>query len=386
MNKYLSLFLLLVSVCSCESNWPIEYDSKERDAYYSISDDSVFNDIIPPIMSNEMVLGYQNPFFELKEITDFTPYNDSLFFTPYLDSINRLYFMWDERPKDCIGKIDKKWILKHEKKGDLEAFVYWDLTIGVAYSIDGGASWDYYNTGIKQRTPLCVKWYSNKPLINSEGDLEIEACLLRESSYRSHHFGVANDLVKDGLLLTMKLDTLRKDTDHDGLTDIEESLLRTNPNSSDTDGDGIPDNLDMNPRMNVPRTEKTIIYEALINGDNRVRFVGEGYGIIPFDEIPKTCYYSDSVPTIMIVTDEPDIQSVCPTRERIIFLTSEEYEKTKNPFDDEFMMDDFSPLFRVDGEKDKFILSSSGDSWWNEYVVERERKGWKIQAYSSIIE
>ncbi|HTQ10088.1 MAG TPA: PQQ-binding-like beta-propeller repeat protein [Fimbriimonadaceae bacterium] len=51
---------------------------------------------------------------------------------------------------------------------------------------------------------------------------------------------------------------LSKDSDGDGVTDIEEKRLGTNPNSADTDGDGTPDNVD--PWPNAP--DRTDLSEA----------------------------------------------------------------------------------------------------------------------------
>ena len=69
--------------------------------------------------------------------------------------------------------------------------------------------------------------------------------------------GAKYEVVQDGLLLTIDIATLQRDSDSDGLTDIiEKKYYYTNPNNPDTDGDGVPDNLDLNPRRAVPRTEK----------------------------------------------------------------------------------------------------------------------------------
>jgi len=47
--------------------------------------------------------------------------------------------------------------------------------------------------------------------------------------------------------VSFTLSALERDTDHDGLTDIEEVRLRTDPARADTDGDGVKDSEDMNP-------------------------------------------------------------------------------------------------------------------------------------------
>ncbi|MGM0941297.1 MAG: thrombospondin type 3 repeat-containing protein [Bacillota bacterium] len=43
-------------------------------------------------------------------------------------------------------------------------------------------------------------------------------------------------------------DLSMRDTDKDGLTDLQEKKLGTNPINPDTDEDGIPDNLDVHPK------------------------------------------------------------------------------------------------------------------------------------------
>jgi hypothetical protein len=47
--------------------------------------------------------------------------------------------------------------------------------------------------------------------------------------------------------VSFTLSDLERDTDRDGLTDIEEVRLRTDPARADTDGDGVKDSEDMNP-------------------------------------------------------------------------------------------------------------------------------------------
>jgi hypothetical protein len=50
------------------------------------------------------------------------------------------------------------------------------------------------------------------------------------------------------LFITMNLDDVEKDSDGDGLTDILEAKLGTNPNDADTNHDGLRDDVDPIPR------------------------------------------------------------------------------------------------------------------------------------------
>ncbi len=410
MKKYLSLLLLLlVSLffgCKMKEKTDDEafyesynkfmekYKSTEREEYYHFDEDEdwVFEPYKP--LDSSEVKSYKNKFFEFDEIEDFTPYNDALFHTPFQDSLFKTsQFLWYE-PRQFIGDVDKYNILKYERKDNVEAIVYWEsvfqqsLGVYIGYSEDAGKTWAHYYTGIIQERPLFVKWYSKYPLITSNGDLQIEVCLMRKASDPELFGYVPYELVQDGLLITIDLETLSKDTDADGLTDIEEAKLRTNPNDPDTDGDGIPDNLDMNPRYNLPRTEKTLIYEAVINEDLRAHHFWdeESYEIIPFSEIPEPHYFTDTTRTELIVTDNLDLLAIQPTKERVVFLTEDEFESTKDKFVDEKEGVSFSPLFKVDKEKDAYVFDVGGGFWSNDYVAVKKKEGWWIRVTSSIIE
>ena len=76
-----------------------------------------------------------------------------------------------------------------------------------------------------------------------------------------------------------------KDSDGDGLTDLVEKRLGTNPAKPDTDGDGLSDSKDRNP-LAAPRTlsEGEQVLAAVFEG--RFRFYG-GFGEPALLELPK---------------------------------------------------------------------------------------------------
>lgn len=385
------------------------YKSTEQKTYYHVDEDEEWDYVPYKPMDSAEVKSYRNKFFKFAEIEDFTPYDEQKeFHTPYRDS---LWEVGQERVKrymdtaadprhvnfdifyhepQYIGKIDREQILKYERKDNVDAFVYWgsEFQIWVAYSTDKGKTWSHYYTGVVQERPLYVKWYSKYPLINSNGDMQIEACLMRKASDPELYGYVRYELVQDGLLLTFDLETLAKDSDGDGLTDIMETRLRTDLNNPDTDGDGIPDNLDMNPRFNLPRTEKTLIYEAVLNEDPLAHHFWDEdeCEIIPFSEVPAPHYVTDTTRTILIVTDDPEFLACQPTKERVVFLTEDEFESTKDKFLGERGNISFSPLFKVDNVADAYVFDVGGWFWSNDYVAEKKKDGWLIRITSSIIE
>lgn len=361
--------------------------SSEEEAYYKNRE---FKEHEP--LNMEVFSNYYDDFFKFVEVDDYTPYCDTLYFTPYQDSVFRLdwEYWWSDSLRQFVGKIDKSFILKQEKKGNVEAFIYYDREyenfyfgesgIWVAYSDDNGETWSYYYTGIVQKQPLFVKWYSSYPLINEEGDLQIEACLLRQTSPFSHPVPTQTyQLAKDGLLLTLDLETLRKDSDGDGLTDIVEAKFRTDPKNADTDGDGIPDNLDLNPRFASQRTDKSVIYEAVLN-EVQIPFWGEEEEetTLPINATPETHYAVDTTETILIVTDDPALQNILPTSYRVIILTAEEFESNPRYFKNDLNKMYFTPLFKVDGKKDTYLFTYSFNTWGASYWVKKTNKGWVI--------
>ena len=392
MKNYLTMLLLLLlpAFSFGQEKEGFKYTSKEEDAYYQNRHYKPFEPLSKEVFSN-----YKDDFFGFEEIDNYAPYCDTLSYTPFQDSIEKhcRYYFWHDSLRQFIGGIDRYRILRYEKQGRIEAFVYEDSKyvrkfsaepeLWVAYSSDGGESWEYYYTGIVQRQPIFVKWYSKLPLFNAEGDLQIEACLLRQMSSYILPFGSPKfNVPKDGLLLTLDLVTLRKDSDGDGLTDIVEARFRTDPKKADTDGDGIPDNLDLNPRFALPRTEKTVIMEAVIE-DYNINIYADTLSDL---QIPGPNYATDTTETVMIVSNSPDIQSIQPKSHRIIILTEEEYEFLKEPFDEDLPKTTISPLFKVDDIPNALVFRIDYGMSAKNYFVVRIDECWALKVLSGMID
>ena len=400
MKQYITLLLIALLVPAFSFGQDNKYQSREEDEY---NKNYKYKHFEP--MTEDQIKHYKNEFFNFERIENYTPHNESLFIMPYVDFmlpyqdsvLHTENNAWFENAPQFIGKIDKRFILKYENKDQIEAFIYEEPIYGsplpglwVAYSTDAGSSWEYYYTGLLQQKPLFVKWYSNTPLINENGDLQMEACLFIQDRtigpWGMEHFKLADD----GLLLTFDLQTLRRDSDGDGLTDIAEAKFHTDPNNSDTDGDGILDNLDLNPRFSLPRTDKTIVFEAVLNEDERLPFTwGGAYELIPLDEVTLPKYATDTTPTLMVVSDDPNLLAVQPTRERIIFLTSEEYDNEPHYYSDDLNGYRITPLFKADYMDDTFVFSmhsTKGSDWASGYFATRTKEGWDIGTTFQIIE
>ncbi|HLO92105.1 MAG TPA: hypothetical protein VK172_13150 [Lentimicrobium sp.] len=340
-------------------------------------------------------MNFKSPYISREKLHHFTPYSDSLYYTKYQDSVKNVIFNPSNKgpiiiPKpQYIGKIERGSILKYDKKGPIRAFIFesdlfdsylsQEPGLWVAYSSDDGNSWEYLYTGIVQRQPICLKWYSAIPLIKSENELEMEACLLRQlTPFYSLDYRPTYKLIKDRLKVTLDLNTLRKDTDGDGLSDIIETKFCTNLNNTDTDGDSITDNIDLNPRISVPRTDKTVIYEALVNEefdrDTLFNF-----------KPPHINFASSTTKTILIVTDNPDLQSIQPKFSRVIFLSEVEYKQNKGRFQNSIEEYPDLQLYKVNNQEDTYKLSIYSYGAFSRYILKKTNKGWRKYHISSEI-
>lgn len=232
--------------------------------------------------------------------------------------------------------------------------------------------------------------------------MQIEAALVRQTQEYGPHIR-KYELVKDGIVATFHLQTISKDSDQDGLTDIVENKFRTDPFNSDTNNNGIPDNLDMNPRKNAKRTENTIVFEALMDEwfkkytkaeyeamladtirEKEINRDGGWSGILTSE--PHAYRTNDSTETIMIITDDPDITAIRPKYARTIILSPTEYKKSADfKFKTDLKIFSISPLFKADGYKDLYLTDFIDHPGGGRYLAWKTNNGWRInQGYTFI--
>jgi hypothetical protein len=103
----------------------------------------------------------------------------------------------------------------------------------VIHSADGGKTWDEpLYTGLRWGAPYSVATSSKLPLMTPDG-LQVEVEARGESAQ----------------YLELTWSELRRDSDRDGLTDLVEERIATDPFAADTDGDGIRDAIDPMPQL-----------------------------------------------------------------------------------------------------------------------------------------
>lgn len=342
--------------------------------------------------------------------------------TPYYDSLTNLrseqYSFGNKDfkpPRQTIGRVDKGDIIKYESRGSLAAFIYtsdqysdaaWNRTIWIALSQDGAKTWQYYFTGLYQMQPIDMKWYSKLPLFRDENTLQIEGVLMRQSTPNFYMWGTSSrESVKDGVVIVLDLKLITRDSDGDNLTDIVEQKFRTNPLRKDTNRNGIRDNLDLNPSNSVSRTEQTAVFEAIINSEfapideqnaKQIEVLPDSLKDIEYAKqwewqdvvltAPKKTLAGDSTKTVLIITDDLNIRAIRPKYVRTIVISTDEFQKSlKSIFRTEPELYSITPMFKVDGKSNLYLVESSYGICGATYLIQKKQKGWRFQMIISWI-
>jgi len=129
--------------------------------------------------------------------------------------------------------------------GEVTGGGYW-----IHVSRDRGASWRAIYTGLRDRLPYLVRRESRLPIL--AGDTVRLEVAIDEIDPRSITFpplGLESTRRREGLFVSASLAELLRDGDADGVTDLAEDALLTDPADPDTDGDAIPDAQDRLPHV-----------------------------------------------------------------------------------------------------------------------------------------
>jgi hypothetical protein len=132
--------------------------------------------------------------------------------------------------------------------GEIGGGGYW-----LHVSRDRGATWDRpIYLGLQQFQPYVVPSTSRLPMFNgSLLQLEVQVRELDPASITFPPVGLSSKREADDLYIERSLEDLVRDSDRDGLTDLLEDKLRSNPHSADTDGDGLDDGSDPLPGVSL---------------------------------------------------------------------------------------------------------------------------------------
>lgn len=262
--------------------------------------------------------------------------------------------------------------------GEISLGAYW-----VLHSSDGGQTWDApLYTGLRQNAPYIVPPLSRLSLLHGDHlEVEVEIHEIDPDSITFPPIGMRTKREEKDLYLEMSWEALRRDSDGDGLTDLVEERLGTDPRNADTDGDGIPDGRDGLPLvpLGAGRTPEAEVLAEVMRG----YYQGSGaihVGLPANAEERHACAIRASAigDGALFLIGDPTLFTPIDVDRRIVVLTPDEAGLYVDKFGLTFCADASIILVRHDGKKAVVVINEG----WKEDVLELTRTkkgGWAIR-------
>ncbi|MDV6329938.1 hypothetical protein [Asticcacaulis sp. 201] len=306
-------------------------------------------------------------------------------------------------PKGLKLPIPADSVLRYEATGKDAAVIYASSQYDMAGEVGASGLWLVLRRdgtwqpplylGLQTYFPYVVTPGSHLPLLNGDHlNLEVQIREIDPKTIRFPPVATGYARQADGLYLDIPLADLRKDSDNDGLTDIEEARLGLKPDAVDSDGDGLPDGIDalpltaFNPKTD-PRDSAVakLVLERLVGHDTAALIVAphpeansdnvilEALGKSPPHERRNT---------LILVSDIDLFSGITQAPFRLIVYSSKDLERLdrKAPFYPPELTQVFRSLdgndyyvnwsaqwvggaFRIHCEKDKCQISQTLSDW-----------------------
>jgi len=216
----------------------------------------------------------------------------------------------------------------------------------------------------------------------------VETTIVRQVSEVVHPMPAEFETVQDSLALLLDIGRIMQDTDGDGLTDIAEQKMMLDPRQPDTDGDGISDGQDKNPRFKSITSERSLLYQTLIEnfkpGENGMMTINLAHPPV-YEPSKEDSLYGNFDAVSLLVTDDKDLQGISLQNQTKIILSAKEYKEYQKSYPTHFIKSDCSRLYRCNGRRNTYKVSTSYLTGSVGYIVRKTKKGWKIWRLYSMI-
>ena len=276
----------------------------------------------------------------------------------------------------------------YDPVGELSRGAYW-----VFRSHDGGATWERpLYTGLRITMPYVVRPRSDLPMIRPSGiRVEVE---VRELDLDHITFPPLFSVTKRealGLYLDLPWELLERDSDGDGLTDLAEERLLTDPRQADTDADGVDDGVDPFPQVShrVVADDRTKLMQTILDntlGGMRpiIHEVGDLDPSADPGQVERRHRIAThaSERTAFIVGNRASFRGTTPGR-RTVVLSSEEHAAARAKFGPIFATRYYVPMTNRAGDV-AFVIWSA--QWrGGEGIVEKVDGEWVFSVLSTWI-
>lgn len=325
--KYLILLLLPFSLFGQSEE---EFHSTEEDNYYkNLNRDYSFKPTPVNIAS-------KNWFDHVRIVETTNEYKAPDINEDIMEKIGRNIDLLDPAKLQTI--IRESQIIDHEERNGTTVILYMDSKFDEFMWGEPGY-WIELNTNGESRyfyTGLTKNYYYNLykselPVWKNDSILQFRALNVRMiKPFIQPIEAPKYETIRDNLIIELNLNQLMKDSDGDGLTDVVEDKMMTNPMFRDTDEDGISDLEDTNPRFRSIRTNRTLMFAGLL--DN---YINDTLKIRDNQIINsrRPSRIHDLEPRIyLIISDDPDVQRTPFDYNKHIILTTSEFEEYQKKY------------------------------------------------------
>jgi hypothetical protein len=241
-------------------------------------------------------------------------------------------------------------VVRYSASGDLTAAISLSQFVDPTGEVSGGGYWlhlssDHGRTwrpplylGLEQYVPYVVVPRSKLPLVHGRVlQVEVEVREIDLSRIMFPPIGVPTKRYAKDLYIELLLDDIERDSDGDGLTDLLEEKLGTNPLDPDTDHDGLRDDVDPLPqasRIAPPVADSEVIrmtLEAVFGYDKAA--IHTGGPIAPTDRQPSLVESLSmgtsgrevhSAPPVLFIEGDPALFQGLTLPGRVVVMTPEQ--------------------------------------------------------------
>lgn len=235
-----------------------------------------------------------------------------------------------------------------------------------------------YFLGIAKDRFLHIKLSKKYDLIKN-GFVQLEASIIRKIYPESAPYGEPiYEALKDNLLIKLDLREVKNDSDQDGYNDLFEQFAGLNPNSKDSDGDGINDFDDKNPLYKSIDNEYTKPFNIFLNGGytDIISFKGQDQKIFRKEKEVDTNPYEFKV----FFVENNNLKNISPKSYKTFIFS----EDDKNSNNIELRKVDFYNINIIENSN-KFRIFNSFTNGSSSFEIYNSEEGWIVILTGAIV-
>lgn len=219
-----------------------------------------------------------------------------------------------------------------------------------------------YYIGLSNYTFLNKK----QPEIFVKGNkLMLYGSFIRVKEDWAYPYGPQMEAVKNHLHFECDLKAIKKDSDKDRFNDLFEKLVLLNPDSPDTDRDGISDFTDVNPLYKQEQSKFTDLYSQIIDFDyQHFNFAANNYSF--------TGYFSDC----------GYFQKINPTKVKVLIYPENERYTVKSDYRLN-MFPEYVGKIKKDNDGTTFYINFGSGAGGGHYKAVYEKGKWVLSKQST---